>query len=282
MNRYVDAERILDAFLAPEHDQLADRVLDAAFADIARTPQRRALRAPWRFPLMPQLLRYAVVAVVLVAVAGVGGALLLTRSGNLGPGAVAPTPLPNPTAAPTASPAPSEIAPGISGFTPYTSPVYGLTIGIPDGWTQGERATLKWQEGIDSDATSWDCFESNQESVAFCVWQQPAGPGADITTRDGLAAWVRANDPERDPDGAIQLCVGKTACGPAILLPASGDTIPAYIADPDAGLVTIVLLGRTDDFPGTARYGGGVQLLKSILTTMDVYEPEPGQTPASS
>ena len=235
---------------------------------------------------MPQVLRYAVVAVVLVAVAGVGGALLLTGSDNLGPGAVAPTPTPTPaptaTAAPTATPAPSEVAPGITGFTPYTSPVYGLTIGIPDGWTRGERATQKWQEGGDPDAKSWDCFESNQESVAFCVWQQPAGPGADITTRDGLAAWVRANDPERDLQGAIPLCVGKTACGPAILLPASGDTIPAYIADPDAGLVTIVLLGRSDDFPGTARYGGGVQLLKSILTAIDVYEPEPGQIPAGS
>ena len=229
----------------------------------------------------------AALAAVAVLVLAVSGFMLLGRPAEQ-PGAVgAPaSPSPSPTAtasaAPTATPAPSEIAPGITGSTPYTSPVYGLTVGIPDGWTQGERATLKWQEGIDSDATSWDCFESNQESVAFCVWQQPAGPGADITTRDGLAAWVRANDPERDPDAAIQLCVGKTACGPAILLPASGDTIPAYIADPDARLVTIVLLGRSDDHPATARYGGGIQLLKSILTTMDVYEPEPGQIPADS
>ena len=125
-------------------------------------------------------------------------------------------------------------------------------------------------------------FESDQEQVAFMVWQQPAGAGADLTSRDGLAAWVRANDPDRDPTGAIPLCVGRTACGPAILLPASGDTIPAYVADPDAGLVTIVLLGRQDNFPGGARYGGGVQLLKSILTAIDVYEPEPGQIPAGS
>ncbi len=98
MTGHNDTERILDAFLAPEHDQLPDRVVDAALTEIARTPQRRALRVPWRFPLMPQLLRYAVVAVVLVAVAGVGGALLLTRSDNLGPGAVAPAPTPAPDA----------------------------------------------------------------------------------------------------------------------------------------------------------------------------------------
>ena len=28
-----DPERILDAYLAPEHDRLADRVVDAAFAE---------------------------------------------------------------------------------------------------------------------------------------------------------------------------------------------------------------------------------------------------------
>jgi hypothetical protein len=289
MTGHNDTERILDAFLAPEHDQLPDRVVDAALTEIARTPQRRALRVPWRFPLMPQLLRYAVVAVVLVAVAGVGGALLLTRSDDLGPAAVAPSPTlaptPTATAAPTASPAPSEVAPGITGFTPYTSPVYGLTIGIPDGWTQGGRATVKWQEGIDPEAHPEapysELFGSNNADgdVAFLVWQQPAGPGADLTSRDGLAAWVRANDPDRDLQGAIPLCVGRTVCGPAILLPASGDTIPAYIADPDAGLVTIVLLGRSDDHPSTTRYGGGIQLLESILTTMDVWTPEPGQVP---
>ncbi len=114
------------------------------------------------------------------------------------------------------------------------------------------------------------------------MWQQPAGAGADITSRDGLAAWVRANDPDLDLQGAIPLCVGKTACGPAIMVPEAGSTIPAYIADPDAGLVTIVRLGRTDDHPSTARFGGGIQLLKSILTTIDVYEPEPGQIPADS
>ena len=53
MNGTVDTERILDAFLAPEADRLPDRVIDAALADIARTPQRRALRVPWRFHYMP-------------------------------------------------------------------------------------------------------------------------------------------------------------------------------------------------------------------------------------
>ena len=66
-----------------------------------------------------------------------------------------------------------------------------------------------------------------------------------------------------------------------ILLPRTGDTIPAYVADPESGVVTIVLLGRGDDHPATIRYGGGVQLLESILTTFDVWPAEPGQVPTN-
>ena len=74
MNGQADTERILDAYLAPEADRLPDRVIDAALADIARTPQRRALRVPWRFP--PCLLSTratGIAAVALVAVVGAGG-----------------------------------------------------------------------------------------------------------------------------------------------------------------------------------------------------------------
>jgi hypothetical protein len=60
------------------------------------------------------------------------------------------------------------------------------------------------------------------------------------------------------------------------------DGISAYFVDPETGGVTVVALGRHDDFPATARYGGGLQLVKSILTTMDVWPPEPGQIPSGS
>ena len=298
MTGHNDTERILDAFLAPEHDQLPDRVVDAALTEIARTPQRRALRVPWRFPLMPQLLRYAVVAVVLVAVAGVGGALLFTRSGNAGPGAVAPeptpTPTPAPTAAPTATPAPSEIAPGITGWTPYTSEVDGLTFSVPDGWTLFAAATRKWRAGdgvLDGVPPYSDTFgnppDRDGDDIGLFVYQRPAGSGADITSREGLAAWVEANECndqleacETVPDLAVPMCVGKTACLPAILVPFAEGTL-AVFADAETGLVTVVSLGRPDGFPAAARYGGAVQLLKSILTTMDVWTPEPGQIPSS-
>ena len=282
-------------------DRLLAAWLEEGPADLS-APRRRAIkvaartthqarpgllgRVAWR-PMMSRFASLAGAAAVVVAVVGIvlialprppdgsGGTAVASPAPS-----VAPTPSPTTTRTPTPTPAPSEVAPGITGFTPYTS-IYGLTFGVPDGWIQGGRATVKWYKGIDPEGPYGDVFESDVESVAFVVWQQPAGSGADITSRDGLAAWVRANDPDRDLQGAIPLCVGVAACGPAILLPRSGDTIPAYIADPEAGLVTIVVLGHSDDHPATVRYGGGIQLLKSILTTFDVRDPRPGEVPGS-
>ncbi|HET9681505.1 MAG TPA: hypothetical protein VFP19_05640, partial [Candidatus Limnocylindrales bacterium] len=49
MSTNVDIERTLDLFLAPDHDRLPDRVLQAALDQIDDTPQaRRGPLAPWR------------------------------------------------------------------------------------------------------------------------------------------------------------------------------------------------------------------------------------------
>ena len=115
------------------------------------------------------------------------------------------------------------------------------------------------------------------------VYQRPAGSGADITSREGLAAWHQANmcaDPAQACENVVEpMCVGKTTCLPAILS-SDPDGVLAVIPDAEAGLVTIVQLGVGPDFSATAGYGGGVQLVKSILTTMDVWTPEPGQLPS--
>jgi hypothetical protein len=108
MNGRIDTERILDAFLAPEHDRLTDRVLEASLADIARTPQRRALRVPWRLPFMPALTRTTgIAAVALVAVVGAGGFLYLNANSPSGPGG-------QPTASPAPSPTPTSTHPPLS------------------------------------------------------------------------------------------------------------------------------------------------------------------------
>ena len=297
MTGTLDAERVLDAFLAPEHDQLADRVIEAALTDIARTPQRRAMGMPWRFAPMTNVLRAAAVAIV--AIVGVGVLAFSFRwpdVGTVGPG---PTPTPPPTLTPTVAPTPtpkpdpSWVAPGITEFTSFTSPVYGHTFGVPDAWTLGEQATHRFQEGDDPDSAGYsDWFrnpsERDGEEMYFAVWQEPAGAGADVATRDGLAAWIeenRCDDQLEDcatvSDVAIPMCVGKTVCGPAILVPLTEGTVAAFV-DGEPGQVTLVTFGRPNRFPAVLRYGGGVQLVKSILETMDVWTPEPGQIPSGS
>ena len=286
-------ERILDAYLAPEADGLPDRVIDAALDEVARTPQRRAMRAPWRFPTMPALSRATgIAAVALVAVVGAGGLIYLNSRAPGGQGGQATTtPTQAPVTHPASTPEPSASFPGITGFTPYTSPVYGITFGYPDGWRLEAAASDKPQPGEQPGDGNFELFANPEDrdgdGIAFIVWQQPSGAGDDITSREGLAAWFQANlcDEEVEaafcetvPDVAMPMCLGKAACRPAILVP-SPDGVQAVFAESDASLVTIVSLGRADGFPATARYGGGVQLLKSILTTFDVWTPEPGAAP---
>jgi hypothetical protein len=291
MSGRIDAERILDAFLAPESDRLPDRVIDATLADIARTPQRRAMRVPWRFPLMTNTMR----AAAGVAIVGVGVlAFNLRPTGNGATGTPAPTQTagPKPTAAstqgaastPSVGPWPAQ--PGIAVWTTYTSQVYGSTFGYPEDWNLEASATRAWQVGdpLLNFGPFTDIFTSPDGDVAVWVFRLTAEPGADVSSREGLGALVcelEASACEPISDLAEPMCAGRAACLPAVLvaLPEEREGVFAYFADIETRQVTVVSIGREDSFPGSAEYGGSVQLLKSILTTMDVHTPEPGQVP---
>jgi hypothetical protein len=129
MTSRIDAERILDALLAPDADRLPDRVVVAALTDIARTPQRRALRVPWRFPTMNSYAKLAIAAVVVVVVA-IGGLALLRPGGSSGPGG-APTATPSSSATPSRSPAASPSSISTTAWVPFTSDRYGYTVSHP-------------------------------------------------------------------------------------------------------------------------------------------------------
>jgi hypothetical protein len=227
-------------------------------------------------------MRTVVSILVAVLVAGCSGAPGGTAPGS-SPGAGSGTTAPTLTTAPT--PRPSEVALGVTAWTTYTSAVYGITFGYPDGWTLYGAATRMWQEGDQhsDSAVNSDHFVNPEvrdgDQIALAVRQRAAGTGADIASREGLAAWFEANQCNDEIDAcesvsdlAVPMCVGKAACLPAVLMPLS-DSTQALFADPETDLVTVVSLGRPDDFPAAARYGGTVQLLKSILTTMDVWDP---------
>jgi hypothetical protein len=158
MNGRIDAERILDAFLAPEADRLPDRVIEAALADIARTPQRRALRVPWRFPTMPTYMKLAAAAALVIAVGGFALWQLAPPPGGPGSPTVGPTatavPTAQPTTAPTARPEPTTYVPGALTQT-FTSKIYGVSLMYPENWA-AQAATEPWTEGgppIASDPT---------------------------------------------------------------------------------------------------------------------------------
>jgi hypothetical protein len=299
MNDRVETNRILDAYLAPGADRLPDRVIDAALADIARTPQRRAPRVPWRFLVMTNTTRAAVAGVAIVAIVGLGLVAFNARgtgAGGVGSASTASPSLKSPPPTP-GSPAPTQVAPGIMYWNGYTSHAYNMIFGYPDDWTLDHAATRAWRRGDQAkDSSLYSEGFMNPESrdgdqIALGVWQMTPGSAADVTSREGLAAWFEAHlcddhieKCETVPDVAVPMCVGKTACRPAILVPLSDSTQAILGGDigPKDGQITIVSLGRANAFPAAARYGGSVQLLKSILTTMDVWTPQSGQVPVGT
>ena len=291
-----NTERILDAFLAPESERLADRVIDAALADIARTPQRRALRVPWRFALMTNATR-AAAGIALIAIVAVGVLALNLRSPSTGSG----SPTPTLTAAPTETFVPSEVAPGITGWTTYASANYpGLNIGYPADWSVRAPATRAWQAGDDFPADELpyaDSFVSPGEGdaqIGLLVWEMPHDGEGGPDTFDRLKVWaetfcndVLASSCEDFTQHAIPMCrlVGDGCDGGdgAILVPTAGLQFAFFRTWQnelfDSTTVRVVVIAREDGFPAAARYGGSVELLRSILSTMDVWTL--GQQPRS-
>jgi len=283
MNARTGTERILDAYLAPEADRLPDRVIDAALDQIARTPQRRALRVPWRFPTMPAISRATgIAAAALVAVVGAGGLMYLNSKA---PGSAGGT------QAPTLTPAPTPNTPGITGWKTYTSVVYDFTISYPDDWSVAEPATQKWQPGQAEDARSSDVFLNpasvDGDEIAFLALQFPAPAGADLGSWDGLLAAMTemcAKPTEfaygecSSEDVVTRMCLDSPGCDPVAFV--QDDGFPrALFGDPETGILTYISMGRRDDFPAAARYGGTATLLKSILGELGIRDLQPGETP---
>jgi hypothetical protein len=286
MNTQTGLDRGAAAWLADGPTELSDRVLDAALREVHLTPQRHALRVPWRFPPMPAFTRLTgIAAVALVAVVGAGSVIYLVSNRPGGSGSQSTS---APTVAPT--PEPSYVASGITGWTTYTSAVHGFTVGYPADWSVNAPATREWQAG-DSVAKNdvWpyaDTFISpEQDAVGLFVWEMPAGEGADVESVQGLKAWaeafcqdVGASACEEFAQRAVPMCLnaGGDSCRAAILVPTAGEqyaffvdwTSAMFTGSPD--LVRVVVVAREDSFPSAVRYGGSVELLRSILTTMDV------------
>jgi hypothetical protein len=146
MNANDELERRIADFYATETPPRApDWVLESALTTIDTTPQRRALiRLPRRFQTMNTFTKVAVAAVAVIAIGGVGLAVL--RPGQAPPGIGGP-------GSPSSSPAGSPFLPSAS-LTQYpaltgtfTSSIHGISTAYPSGWTVTE-ALQPWRSGI--------------------------------------------------------------------------------------------------------------------------------------
>jgi hypothetical protein len=135
MNAEHDLERRLADYYATEAPSRApDWVLGATLSTIDSTPQRRVLiHVPWRLPTMNSYLKWAIAAVVVLAVGAIGLSFLRT-SPTPGVGTSPPSPSPSASADPSAPPR-------LSGT--FTSPLHGLSISYPTGWVT-VPATEPW------------------------------------------------------------------------------------------------------------------------------------------
>ena len=151
-----DTERILDAYLAPEADRLADRVIDAALADIARTSQRRPWWPAWRSDRMNTYAKLIAAAAAVLVVAVVGYQLL-PPGDDIG-GQPTAQPSASPTASPTAASSPTAagvppigdglLAPGTYRLRPFDSGTMTIDATVPDGgWGGGPPSAISGPVG---------------------------------------------------------------------------------------------------------------------------------------
>lgn len=315
MNRHVDTERVLDAFLAPEHEQLAERVVEAAFAEIARTPQRRAVRAPWRLPSMPALSRATgLAAVAVVAAVATSGLIYIAANApsRSYPSASSTTPAPStapraPSTEPTTSPATSgTFAPTTPPlvetdlWTPFTSPVYGYSMKYPAGWKIDHRSTRPWAtaDGMDFSSPGVDTFTSADGSLGVSVWgvpiDSPPDPSVGLEWED-FEAWITSFciTTESDPcsgvhDRVVPMCPdADSECHTGAIIVPLSDSVVGFkggdrggiTAPGDSGDVTywiVVSVWQPESFPGLAEYGGGIRLIQAFLESMGAEMPSRG------
>ena len=224
-----DPDTILAAWLDDGPEDLPYSTRRAITTAVRTTPQSRVGPlgpSAWRPPMsMPK----AALAAVAVLVLAVSGFMLLGRPAEQ-PGAVgAPaSPSPSPTATATA-PRPRPPRPPRRGRTRDHRVDAVHLCGVrghverPDGWSKVAAATRKWQVGDESEESGDKIFDefanvdrSDQDGdgIAMLLYQRPAGSGADIASREGLAAWHQTNvchDPQACGNVIEPMCVGKTA-----------------------------------------------------------------------
>lgn len=148
MTGRTDLELVLDRFLAEGPHTVADRAIEHTLAVIDRTPQRRGLPAPWRFPRMTTFFRLQ--AATLIAIVAIGGTLVFIGTG------------PGPATTPqvTATPAPTSAAANPTDAGCVVTPTFGLLLS-----TGCSYPVPYWRVPLTIEGTGRYTFDWTQTSV---------------------------------------------------------------------------------------------------------------------
>jgi hypothetical protein len=203
-----DLERALDTFFEMGADEVADRVIDDALLTIEHTPQRRALRVPWRFTEMSRTLKLAAIAAAVVLAIG-GAAWLLGRGSDTGVGgppsaSAPPSASPTPSPSPPASPSPVPTIQTTEDWLPFASSRFGFEMAYPPTW-RAEAAARDWVFATDHASNLLDGQadgfiggpDGNQVRVSGFSADVPAGTSEDewlTSYYDGIDCYLSAPD----------------------------------------------------------------------------------------
>lgn len=248
MTHRSDIEQALDRYLAEDGEQAPDRVVDAVLDQIHHTPQRHALRAPWRYRAMSTFLKPTLAAVAVIALMGVSG-IFLTRGPATGTPLVTTSPPSTPVAAaPSAAPTidftPSclmsrsatdlnevsrgRLDPGTYSYCGVGQELVNVRFTVPAGWEWHGAYLSKGLLGSRGDAAASSMEEARitflmgdvQVYTDPCQWSEsepdpPTGP----TVADLISAL--AAQPTRSPSTPTERHA--YAEGSDTTLPPSGD-----------------------------------------------------------
>jgi hypothetical protein len=286
-------ERAVREWLEEGSDRTPNPAIKAVLLAVKTTPQERAPSIPRRFTILPSYLRLAA-SLAIVAVLGIGGLVYLNSPGL---GAPRPTTTTTATTTPTSAPTPerTEVAPGITAWTTFNSAIYSATYGYTSDWSVRATATRNWQDdAFPADEVPYaDTIVGPGEGdaqIGLIVWQMHidifSGKGEDLTAlADKFCTLVVRSSCDTFTEGAGRLDFKNgNSKGCAILVPTREQQF-AFLSGNGCQIteatswITVVVVTGEDDRASAVRYGGSVELLKSIITTMNVWRP--GQQPGS-
>ena len=141
MTAHHDLDRQLNAFLLDGPTSLPDPSFDAVRDRTEQTRQRVVL-GPWRVPTLNKLIPIGLGAAALIVALLLGSRFIGSPSSNVGGPASQPPASAAPSEAPASAAPPSPVSPPPLTQS-FTSPLHGISLSYPEGWT-AQAATEPW------------------------------------------------------------------------------------------------------------------------------------------